>query len=167
MPPISKWNTYFIHLCNLIEDPPIVGRLLLGQAIILLLGGEHIDGRGLRHLGAEHLLEGGESSQCHFYRFTIQLSRNFEVQSFSVLGEGHPYWLNFIFTTIISFTGSGYSVDLLLYYRYCRTSLMILADNFVTNCRKKWTKTISNRMTLGSDAQLWKRLFYTLLEHLG
>ena len=111
MPPILKWNTYFIHLCNLIEDPPIVGRLLLGQAIILLLGGEHIDGRGLRHLGAEHLLEGGESPQCHFYRFTIQLSRSSKFLSAwrrpppltELHNDNQLYWIwVFCFCTIVT-----------------------------------------------------------------
>lgn len=92
MPPISKWNRFIIHLYNLIENPPVVGGLLLGQAVILLLGGEHVDGRGLGHLGAEHLLEGGEPPQRHCY-VASQYSCQEPSRSFSVPGED-PFLLD-------------------------------------------------------------------------
>ena len=50
---------------ELVENPPVVRQLLLGQPVVLLLGRENIDRSRLGHLGSEHLLETREPSQRH------------------------------------------------------------------------------------------------------
>ena len=51
--------------CYLVEYSLIVRHLLLGEAVILLLGGEDIDGSSLGHLGPKHFLKTGKPPESH------------------------------------------------------------------------------------------------------